>query len=402
MRKLLCIIFFLLLACQAFSASVLVNPKFAVYDSNGDPVSGGLIYTYECGTTTEKTTYTDYTEGTANANPVVLDSSGQAEIFSSDCIKIVIKTSAGSTLNTIDNVQGYDSTILQDADRDTMIQVEESSDEDVIRFDVGGTQKVYIDSNGLHSSSVTFDQGKGDVRRPDFSWKDADEIYIGAGGAYHHSGTSDQFVTWTTQITFQAGSGGSNSDSTDLAASDWYYLYLDDSAIVTQGSNILDADCFLLSTTEPSWSGTKYGYYNSDDRAIFAVYADVSGNIDEFHHYGDLVLWADSIGVDSNTVVGSTPVDTSAFIIPSFAVKVHATFSQKYVDGTYANLSWRTNGQTSSNGHYVLFTNADGENNNNSMDIITDSSGIIEWWDSGNTNATSSVREGGWYLPNGM
>ena len=38
---------------------------------------------------------------------------------------------------------------LLDADGDTMIQVEESSDEDKIRFDTGGTERVIIDSTGL-------------------------------------------------------------------------------------------------------------------------------------------------------------------------------------------------------------------------------------------------------------
>jgi hypothetical protein len=39
--------------------------------------------------------------------------------------------------------------LIQDADQDTKIQVEESSDEDKIRFDTGGTERVIIDSTGL-------------------------------------------------------------------------------------------------------------------------------------------------------------------------------------------------------------------------------------------------------------
>ena len=38
---------------------------------------------------------------------------------------------------------------LLDADSDTKIQVEESSDEDKIRFDIAGTEKIVLDSNGL-------------------------------------------------------------------------------------------------------------------------------------------------------------------------------------------------------------------------------------------------------------
>ena len=42
--------------------------------------------------------------------------------------------------------------ILSDADGDTKVQVEESSDEDKIRFDTGGTERAVIDSTGLTST----------------------------------------------------------------------------------------------------------------------------------------------------------------------------------------------------------------------------------------------------------
>jgi cytoskeletal protein CcmA (bactofilin family) len=45
--------------------------------------------------------------------------------------------------------------IVQDADLDTKIQVEESSDEDKIRFDTGGTERAVIDSSGLSVTSGT-------------------------------------------------------------------------------------------------------------------------------------------------------------------------------------------------------------------------------------------------------
>ena len=43
---------------------------------------------------------------------------------------------------------------ITDADGDTKIQVEEASDEDVIRFDTGGAQRAYIDSNGMSVGSA--------------------------------------------------------------------------------------------------------------------------------------------------------------------------------------------------------------------------------------------------------
>ena len=81
-------------------------PKFQAFDANGDPLSDGLVYTYEAGTDTLKTTYSDYDASTANANPVVLDSRGEADIYVQGAHKIVLKDSAGATIWTLDNVQG--------------------------------------------------------------------------------------------------------------------------------------------------------------------------------------------------------------------------------------------------------------------------------------------------------
>lgn len=48
----------------------------AQIDSNGNPVSGGKIYTYLAGTSTPAATYTDDTGSTPQANPIVLNSAG--------------------------------------------------------------------------------------------------------------------------------------------------------------------------------------------------------------------------------------------------------------------------------------------------------------------------------------
>ena len=65
----------------------------------------GLVYTYAAGTTSPLPTYTDSTGVVANANPVVLDAGGFANIWlGSSLYKIVIQTSAGVTISTTDNV----------------------------------------------------------------------------------------------------------------------------------------------------------------------------------------------------------------------------------------------------------------------------------------------------------
>jgi hypothetical protein len=51
------------------------------FDINGDPLVGGKVYTYEAGTTTPLTTYTDNIGSSANPNPVILNARGEASIW---------------------------------------------------------------------------------------------------------------------------------------------------------------------------------------------------------------------------------------------------------------------------------------------------------------------------------
>ena len=80
-------------------------PKFKAFGTTGTPLSGGKLYTYSAGTTTEKTAYSDAALSTPHANPIVLDSLGEANVYlSTGAYKLVLKTSTGSTLWTLDNV----------------------------------------------------------------------------------------------------------------------------------------------------------------------------------------------------------------------------------------------------------------------------------------------------------
>lgn len=85
------------------SYNALGLPKVKWFDSNGDPASGWLVYTYESGTTTPKTTYQG-SDGAAaaNLNPVELDSDGEADIYLDGLTKIVMKNAAGVTQWTLE------------------------------------------------------------------------------------------------------------------------------------------------------------------------------------------------------------------------------------------------------------------------------------------------------------
>lgn len=87
-------------------------PKFQAITSAGIPLVGGKLYSYAEGTDTAKATYSNEacTAPYANANPVVLDSLGEAVVYIPDSsYKFVLKTSAGVTVWTIDGIGEADS-----------------------------------------------------------------------------------------------------------------------------------------------------------------------------------------------------------------------------------------------------------------------------------------------------
>ncbi len=95
-------------------ALIIGGPKFQAFDTNGDPLSGGLVWTYISGTTTLKATYpslTDAKNGTnANTNPIVLNSRGEADITTAGSTKLILENppvspaTHGSVIWTKDDV----------------------------------------------------------------------------------------------------------------------------------------------------------------------------------------------------------------------------------------------------------------------------------------------------------
>lgn len=81
-------------------------------DSNGNALTGGLLFTYVAGTTTKQTTFTDSTGNTANTNPVVLNSRGEANVWMAQgqTYKFVLAPSTdtdppSNPIWTVDNLQ---------------------------------------------------------------------------------------------------------------------------------------------------------------------------------------------------------------------------------------------------------------------------------------------------------
>lgn len=80
------------------------------FDNNGVPLSGGLLYAYQAGSSTPLATYTTINGTVANANPIVLNSSGRLDnevwLTYGYFYKFVLQTSTGTLLGTYDNIYG--------------------------------------------------------------------------------------------------------------------------------------------------------------------------------------------------------------------------------------------------------------------------------------------------------
>jgi hypothetical protein len=91
---------------MSVSLSPWLKPRFFITGTNR-PLAGGLMYTYEAGTTTNATTYSD-DSGTPNANPIVLNSDGECNLYLDDDViyRIILKNAAGVTQFDKDNIAG--------------------------------------------------------------------------------------------------------------------------------------------------------------------------------------------------------------------------------------------------------------------------------------------------------
>lgn len=79
--------------------------KQRFWDSNGAPLVGGKLYSYQAGTSTPLATYTDESGVTPNTNPIILDANGEADIWmGSQTYKFTLTDANGVVQWTTDNV----------------------------------------------------------------------------------------------------------------------------------------------------------------------------------------------------------------------------------------------------------------------------------------------------------
>ena len=87
-----------------------IGNGFQFLTTTGLPLNGGLLYTYQAGSSTPLATYTDVNGTTANTNPIVLGTDGRPQnemwLTYGYTYKFVLKDSSGSTIQSYDNLYG--------------------------------------------------------------------------------------------------------------------------------------------------------------------------------------------------------------------------------------------------------------------------------------------------------
>jgi hypothetical protein len=94
--------------------SVFLSPFAGVgaqfFDNNGNILSGGKLFTYTAGTTTQQATYTDSSGATPNTNPIILNAAGRTAqaIWLTEGVsyKFVLMTANNVVIGTYDDVAG--------------------------------------------------------------------------------------------------------------------------------------------------------------------------------------------------------------------------------------------------------------------------------------------------------
>lgn len=86
-------------------AQLIPSPKFRAVGADGLALVGGKLFTYVAGSSTPKATYADQGLASPNANPVILNSRGEADVWLDGNYKVVLTTAADVVVWTVDNIR---------------------------------------------------------------------------------------------------------------------------------------------------------------------------------------------------------------------------------------------------------------------------------------------------------
>lgn len=87
-------------------AVIATYPLFHGFYPDGTPLIGGLLHTYQAGTSTPAAAYHDAGASQPHQNPIVLDDRGEALVHIAEPMLWRLETSTGVQLWVVDNIIG--------------------------------------------------------------------------------------------------------------------------------------------------------------------------------------------------------------------------------------------------------------------------------------------------------
>jgi len=145
-------------------ATLSPSPKMQFFTAAGVPLVGGKLFTYASGTTVPLATYTDSTANTTNANPVILDSRGEANVwFGPSRYTLLLKDSLDNLIWTVAGVNSSPSaqtTVIVAAAAQTVFTVPEYGLGGYLMVIVDGLVKEFnYDYTETNTTTITFGTG---------------------------------------------------------------------------------------------------------------------------------------------------------------------------------------------------------------------------------------------------
>jgi len=204
--------------------------------------------------------------------------------------------------------------------------------------------------------------------------------------------TSESLVYTNSLLTFTLGSGGSNGTSEDLdaGAQELHYIYIDDSAVISNASALITATEFMNHTEVPTYNRTRKGWMNtSNDRCVGAVLIDASNHVLDFEVFGGHYYQYAAPIVEYATAASGTvyqAVDVSS-CVPKFATRIRI----RLVSGGSTTFNFDTSSSSATpEAHYVVTGHAQ------TFDIPVSTSQVFYF--NGLTSQTATIYVIGYYL----
>jgi hypothetical protein len=140
------------------------SPKMQFFTAAGVPLVGGKLYTYASGTSTPLATYTDATGNSANTNPIILDSRGEAGVWLGPSRYTFVLRDADDNLiwsvDGVNTIQGAQNPVTVAAAGQTVITVPEYGLGGYLMVIVDGLVKEFnVDYTETSTTSITFATG---------------------------------------------------------------------------------------------------------------------------------------------------------------------------------------------------------------------------------------------------